>query len=207
AHADAQSKVIVQGGTTPIDSGLYQNVILPRFSAAYPQYNLQYVSVGTAQAIANAQAGQGDVVFTHSPAQENTFVTSGYSYEAGGRLVMASDFVTIGPDSDPAGVIAAGFHNPVEGFQAITAAGQAGQADFVSRGDGSGTNKNELSIWKLTGIPVDATGQPVDPSNTAQLAPWYHKSGLGQGQNLQITNECPFTSGKCYTLSDSGTFN
>src|SRR5262249_58628896 len=119
AHADAQSKVIVQGGTTPIDSGLYQNVILPRFSAAYPQYNLQYVSVGTAQAIANAQAGQGDVVFTHSPAQENTFVTSGYSYEAGGPLRMASHFFTIGPTSAPPRVLPAGFPNAAPGSHAI----------------------------------------------------------------------------------------
>ena len=110
AGAVTQSTVIVQGGTTPVDSGLYQNVILPRFSAAFPQYNLQYVSVGTAQAIANAEAGQGDVVFTHSPTAENTMVTSGYSYEAGGRLVMASDFVTVGATTDPAGVVTAGFH-------------------------------------------------------------------------------------------------
>src|SRR5215471_103580 len=131
ASAIAQTTVIIQGGTTPIDSGLYQNVILPMFSAQFPEYNLQYVSVGTAQAIANAQAGQGDVVFTHSPSQENTVVTSGYSYEAGGRLVMASDFVTIGEKSDPAGVITAGNHNAVAGFQAIATAGAAGQADFV----------------------------------------------------------------------------
>src|SRR5262249_38680846 len=93
AGAASKTPLIIQGGTTPVDSGLYQNVIFPLFSKQFPQYDLQYVSVGTAQAIANAEAGQGDAVFTHSPAAENTFVTQGYSYESGGRLVMASDFV------------------------------------------------------------------------------------------------------------------
>ena len=119
AGAVVQTTVIIQGGTTPVDSGLYQNVIYPLFSAAYPQYKLEYVSVGTAQAIANAEAGQGDVVFTHSPTAENTFVTSGYSYEAGGRLIMASDFVTVGPTADPAGVLTAGNHNAIGAFEAI----------------------------------------------------------------------------------------
>jgi tungstate transport system substrate-binding protein len=205
--AVTQSTVIIQGGTTPVDSGLYQNVILPLFTKQFPQYKLEYVSVGTAQAITNAQAGQGDVLFTHSPAAESAFVSSGYSYEAGGRLVMASDFVTVGPKTDPASAVALGNHNAVGAFKAIALAGAGGRADFVSRGDGSGTNKNELSIWKLTGIPLTASGEPADPSNPGQDAPWYHKSGVGQAQNLQITNQCPFSSGECYTLSDSGTFN
>jgi tungstate transport system substrate-binding protein len=207
AQGVTKTNVIVQGGTTPIDSGLYQNVIFPKFTAQYPQYNLQYVSVGTGQAITNAEAGQGDAVFTHSPTLENTFVTSGYSYEAGGRLVMASDFVAVGPTSDPAGVITAGNHDAVNGFKAIATAGNAGTADFVSRGDASGTNKEEEAIWKLTGIPVDSAGEPTDPNNSSQLAPWYHKTGVGQAQNLQITNQCPFSSGNCYTIADSGTFN
>jgi tungstate transport system substrate-binding protein len=197
--AASKTSLIIQGGTTPVDSGLYQNVIFPLFTKQYPQYDLQYVSVGTAQAIANAEAGQGDAVFTHSPAAENAFVSQGYSYESGGRLVMASDFVTVGAKSDPAGAVSAGDHNAVGAFKAIAAAGNAGTADFVSRGDGSGTNKGELAIWALTGIPLNGAGEPTGS--------WYHKSGLGQAQNLQITNQCPFSSGDCYTYADSGTFN
>jgi tungstate transport system substrate-binding protein len=207
AGAVTKTPIIIQGGTTPVDSGLYQNVIYPMFKAQFPQYKLEYVSVGTSQAITNAEAGQGDVVLTHSPSVENTFVTQGYSYEAGGRLVMASDFVTVGPKTDPANASALGYHNAVGAFRAIASAGAAGRAEFVSRGDGSGTNKNELSIWKLTGIPLTALGEPADAANPGQDAPWYHKSGVGQGQNLQITNQCPFSSGECYTLADIGTFN
>ena len=54
---------------------------------------------------------------------------------------------------------------------------------------------------------MNSAGEPTDPSDPTQLAPWYHISGEGQAQNLQITDQCPFPSGACYTLSDSGTFN
>jgi tungstate transport system substrate-binding protein len=210
AGAVHKTNVVIQGGTTPVDSGLYQNVLLPMFSAKYPQFNLQYVAVGTGQAITNAEAGQGDVVFTHSPTLEDSFVTNHYSYEAGGRLVMASDFVTVGAKSDPAGVVTAGNHDAVHGFLAIAQAGANGHADFVSRGDTSGTNKNEESIWKLTGIPVDSLGEPTtDPSDPSHphFPSWYHTTGDGQAANLQVTDQCPFSSGACYTLTDSGTFN
>ncbi|HMD45003.1 MAG TPA: substrate-binding domain-containing protein, partial [Acidimicrobiales bacterium] len=114
--ASKTTNVIVQGGTTPTDSGLLQNVIEPGFKKMYPQYNLQYVSVGTGQAITNAENGEADAVFTHSATLENSFVASGYSYEPGGRLVMSSDFVTVGANSDPAGVLTGPSHDVVAAF-------------------------------------------------------------------------------------------
>jgi tungstate transport system substrate-binding protein len=210
AHASVKkplkvTTVVVQGGTTPTDSGLLQAVIEPGFEAAYPQYRLKYVSVGTAQAILNAENGQGDAVFTHSVTAENTFVTSGYSYEPGGRLVMSSDFITVGAKSDPAGVLDGPAHDAVAAFEEIATAGANGDADFVSRGDGSGTNAKELSIWALSNVPRNTLGEPGTPGTTTD-APWYHKTGVGQGQNLSITDQCPFSSGACYTIADRGTF-
>jgi tungstate transport system substrate-binding protein len=207
AGATAVTNVVVQGGTTPVDSGLLQAVLIPGFKKAYPQYNLQYVAVGTGQAITNAENGEGDVVFTHSPTLESQFVTGGWSYEPGGRLVMSSDFVTLGSNSDPAGVLSGPANNVVVAFQEIAAAGAAGTADFVSRGDASGTNAKELSIWKLA-LPagqLNSLGEPGTPGTTTD-APWYHKTGLGQGQNIQVTDQCPFSSGACYTIADRGTF-
>jgi tungstate transport system substrate-binding protein len=204
------TNVVVQGGTTPTDSGLLQNVIEPGFKAAYPQYNLEYVSVGTGQAITNAENGEADAVFTHSPTLEASFVAGGYSYEQGGRLVMSSDFITAGPTSDPAGLTTGPQSDIVAAFNEIATAGAAGQANFVSRGDDSGTNVKELSIWALVhtefGLSLNTLGEP-GPSGTTNIDSWYHTTGVGQGQNLEITDQCPFTGGGCYTLADRGTFN
>jgi tungstate transport system substrate-binding protein len=205
------TNVIVQGGTTPSDSGLLQNVIEPGFKAAYPQYNLQYVSVGTGQAITNAENGEADAVFTHSPTLEASFVAGGYSYEPGGRLIMSSDFVTVGLTSDPAGVLSGTQSDVVAAFDEIATAGAAGTANFVSRGDTSGTNVKELSIWALVhteyGLPLNKAGEPGPDPNTNDTDSWYHLTGVGQGANLTDTYECVYAGGGCYTLADRGTFN
>ena len=202
----ATTTVVVQGGTTISDSGLLQNVIIPGFKKAFPQYTLQFVPVGTGQALTNAELGQGDAVFTHNPPAEANFVAAGYSYEKYGRAIMYSDFVTVGPKTDPAGVAASAPNNPVAAFEAIAAAGAAGKANFVSRGDASGTNLKELSIWALTNVPLNNLHEPGTPGTNTD-APWYHKAGLGQAQTLQVASQCPFTGGGCYAIADRGTFN
>src|SRR2546423_5623099 len=73
--------VLVQGTTDVRDAGLLDDVITPGFQAAYPQYTLKYVAVGTGQALTNARAGQADAVLTHAPTQEADFVKAGYSFE------------------------------------------------------------------------------------------------------------------------------
>ena len=206
AAAVDSSTVVVQGGTTPTDSGLLQAVIEPGFHAAYPQYTLKYVSVGTGQAVTNAENGGGDALLTHSEKLEDEFVTRGYSFEPGGRLVMTSDFVTVGPAADPAGVSAGPAHDVVAAYREIAAAGDRGVADFVSRGDASGTNVKEKVIWALAGVPLDSAGEPGTPGTTA-AASWYHKTGRGQGENLVVADQCPFASKACYTFADRGTFN
>ena len=202
----AVTTVVVQGGTSPTDSGLLQAVIEPGFHRAYPQYRLKYVSAGTGQAITNAEAGQADAVLTHSTTAEEAFVSSGYSEEPGGRLIMTSDFVTIGSKADPAHVLGGPQADVTAAFREIATAGGAGKADFVSRGDASGTNVKELAIWKQTGIPLNASGEPGTPG-TAATASWYHTTGSGQSANLQVAEQCPFISAACYTISDRGTFN
>ena len=58
---------------------------------------------------------------------------------------------------------------------------------FVSRGDDSGTNKKELSLWKEEGIT---------PSKD-----WYLSSGNGMAETLNIASEK-----NCYTLTDIATY-
>src|SRR5262249_15378311 len=67
ASSALATDVIVQGTTDVRDAGLLDDVIVPGFQAAYPQYTLKYIAVGTGQALTNARAGQGDAVLTPPP--------------------------------------------------------------------------------------------------------------------------------------------
>src|SRR3954447_14230144 len=201
ATAGAQQKrpLIVQSTTSVRDSGVLDQLITPQFEKRFPQYDLRFVAVGTGQAITNARAGQGDVLIGHSPALEQQFVRDGFSYEPVGRTVMWNDFVIVGPASDPAGVRRAARNDAVGAFEAIAAAGAAGRANFVSRGDNSGTNTKEKDIWGLGRVPHDARNEP------AGSPAWYHKAGLGMADTLRLTQQCPFAGGGCYTITDRGT--
>ena len=193
------SDVIVQGTTDVRDAGLLDDVIAPGFAAAYPQYTLKYIAVGTGQALANARAGQGDAVLTHAPTQEATFVADGFSAEPVGRAVFYSDYVILGPAGDPVGVLANAPHDAVTAFERIAAAGAAGTANFVSRGDNSGTNTQEKLIFSLGTTKLNSAGEPIGS--------WYHKAGLGQADTVKVADQCPFAGGGSYEMTDRGTFN
>ena len=184
------------------DSGLLDQLITPQFERRYPQVNLKFVAVGTGQAITNARAGQGDVLIGHSPPQEAQFLSDGFSYESIGRTVMWNDYVLVGPAADPAGVLRAARNDAAGAFQAIAAAGAAGRAHFVSRGDNSGTNIKERDIWALTNVARNARNEPAAGTGNPG---WYHKAGLGMADTLRLTQQCPFAGGGCYTLTDRGT--
>jgi tungstate transport system substrate-binding protein len=203
ANAVAQQQdLVVQSTTSVRDSGVLDQLITPQFSRRFPQWNLQFVAVGTGQAITNARAGQGDVLIGHSPPLEQQFVQDGFSYEPVGRTVMWNDYVIVGPASDPAGVLGAARNDAVGAFEAIAAAGAAGRASFVSRGDNSGTNTKEREIWGLSGIARNDRSEPAEGSGNPA---WYHKAGLGMADTLRLTQQCPFSGGGCYTITDRGT--
>jgi tungstate transport system substrate-binding protein len=203
ANAGAQQQdLIVQSTTSVRDSGLLDQLITPQFERRYPEWNLKFVAVGTGQAIANARAGQGDVLIAHAPPLEQQFVNDGFSYERVGRAVMWNDFVIVGPSGDPAGILRAARHDAAAAFEAIAAAGAAGKANFVSRGDNSGTNTKEREIWALTNVAQSARNEPAAGDGNPA---WYHKAGLGMADTLRLTQQCPFAGGGCYTLTDRGT--
>jgi tungstate transport system substrate-binding protein len=199
ASAQQKRAVVVQSTTSVRDSGVLDQLITPQFERRFPQYDLKFVAVGTGQAIANARAGQGDVLIGHSPALERQFVRDGFSFERVGRTVMWNDFVIVGPANDPAGILRRARTDAVGAFEAIAAAGAAGKANFVSRGDKSGTNTKELDIWSLSRVARNAQNEP------AGTPAWYHKAGLGMADTLRLTQQCPFRGGGCYTITDRGT--
>lgn len=181
AAATEPAKVTLRLATTTstADSGLL-DFILPDFEQKF-NAAVDVVAVGTGQALEIGSKGDADVVLVHSRKGEDQFVADGHAKE---RFdVMFNDFILVGPTEDPAKV--AGMATGKEAFQAIAGAG----ATFVSRGDKSGTNTKELSIWSSI---------PFTP--TAEMG-WYNAIGQGMGDTLLFANER-----KGYTLTDRGTF-
>lgn len=165
--------------TSTDDSGLL-DFILPDFEQKFGAA-VDVVAVGTGQALEIGSKGDADVVLVHSRKGEDQFVADGHAKE---RFdVMFNDYILVGPTEDPAQV--AGMATGKEAFQAIADAG----ATFVSRGDKSGTNTKELSIWASI---------PFTP--TAEMG-WYNAIGQGMGDTLLFANEQ-----QGYTLADRGTY-
>ncbi len=202
----------VQGTTDTVDAGWVDDMLVPAYKQAHPEDTIQYTPVGTSKAIDNAKQGLADLVLTHAPTVEQQFVADGYSFEAFGRQIFYSDYVIVGPQADPAGVLAKHPHDAAGALEDIAAAGDGGTADFLSRGDASGTNVQEQIMWALTGAGVakhQTAANRAEPGATAN-PPWYHKTNKGQAANLLEADVCAagtYPSGACYTLVDRGTFN
>jgi tungstate transport system substrate-binding protein len=180
-HAFAQDKSIVVASTTSTqDSGLFGH-ILPMFKAK-TGIDVKVVAQGTGQALDAARRGDADVVFVHAKPAEEKFVTEGFGVKR--YPVMYNDFVLIGPKSDPAGI--KGSKVIVAALTAIKAKG----ADFISRGDKSGTHQAELNLWKAAGIDI-----------AKDKGPWYKEIGQGMGAALNTAS-----ASNAYVLADRGTW-
>lgn len=165
--------------TSTADSGLL-DAILPDFEKAC-QCQVDMVAVGTGQALELGRRGDADVLLVHSRKGEDQFVAEGHALA---RFdVMVNDFILVGPAADAAAI--SGLGSATEAFRAIA----AGQALFASRGDKSGTNTKELSIWAAVGI-----------TPTVEMT-WYNALGQGMGDTLMFAHER-----QAYALSDRGTF-
>jgi tungstate transport system substrate-binding protein len=131
--------------------------------------------------------GDADMIMVHDPAQENTFMVNGYGVNR--KIIAYNFFIIVGPKSDPAGVTGM---TPIAALQTIYNLGQSGQAIWVSRGDGSGTNSKEKNLWAAAGI------------NWTQIrtqTSWYKETGQGMTSTLIVAN---YLGG--YTISDTASY-
>lgn len=191
-EATEETATIRMSTTTSVnDSGLL-SYLIPYFEDEYG-YTVEVFSAGTGKAIANAKAGNADLILVHAKAQEEEFVADGFSYILDGQVserltYMYNYFVLCGPSADPAGVKDAA--TVLDAFKAI--ADQ--EAPFVSRGDGSGTHTKELSLWpEELGI--------TDQAESVQNYSWYTYSNAGMGVCLTMAEETG-----SYILSDKATY-
>lgn len=165
--------------TSVADTGLL-DAILPAFEQQ-TGCKVDYVAVGTGQALEIGRRGDADVLLVHNRLAEDRFVADGFARE---RFdVMYNDFVIVGPHEDPARI--GGMALAQEAFQAI----MERAAPFASRGDNSGTHAKEKAIWASLNI------------TPTQETKWYYALGQGMGDTLLFANEQ-----KAYTLADRGTW-
>lgn len=178
--APANPALILATTTSTQDSGLL-DALIPVFEEE-TGYSVKTVAVGTGQALEMGQQGNADVLLVHAPGSEQTFMSDGYGKDR--FLVMHNDFVVAGPAADPARI--QGGSVAEQAFRKIAAAG----ATFISRGDKSGTNTQELALWKAAGL---------DPA--VEKPSWYMETGQGMAATLTIASEK-----QAYTLADRATY-
>ncbi|WP_420806128.1 tungstate ABC transporter substrate-binding protein TupA [Helicobacter pametensis] len=166
--------------TTSTDNTGLLDDLAPKFQQD-TGIQLQWVSVGTGNALKLGENCDVSVLLVHSPKVEENYVKQGFGVDR--KAVMYNDFVIIG---DPSYLKTFQDKTLKEVFQTI----QKNKIPFISRGDKSGTHNKELSIWKSLG------GKTPSKQDT-----WYKESGQGMLATIQIASEQ-----KAITLTDRGTF-
>src|SRR3954470_7531801 len=156
------SDIVLATTTSTQDTGLLDS-LLPAFQRE-TCIKVKPIAVGTGAALEIARRGDADAVLVHAPEAEKPYVQSGDLIE--GRRIMHNDFLIIGPKADPAHV--RGSKDAAAAMKAIAMTGS-----FVSRGDGSGTEKKELELWKAAG---------VSPASVALR----EETGQGMGATLLV---------------------
>ena len=175
-----QKFITVASTTSTANSGLF-DYLLPLFSLN-TGIRVHVIAVGTGKAIKLAERGDADILFVHHTPSEKLFVSLGHGLKR--YDVMYNDFVLVGPSRDPKLITRS--KSISNAFKSIA----QNTLSFISRGDDSGTNKKELTIWKNVSI------NPRRYSGT-----WYRETGSGMGATLNIT-----ASMEGYTLTDRATW-
>ncbi len=187
---DHSADRLLIGTTTSLDA----TGALDELSQKFKDENnitVEWVAVGTGQALGYGRSGDVDLVMVHDRAAEDKFIDEGYGLD---RRVFASNyFMVVGPKDDPANIKGM---TASEAFKAISDAAKTDNTvSFISRGDGSGTHSREKLLWKAAGLNYDS-----DVNTSAE--PWYYSAGTGMTQVLNMANEK-----NAYTLADSATWN
>jgi tungstate transport system substrate-binding protein len=199
--ANGAEKVLTMSTTTSTQASGLLDVLLPAFKDA-TGIEVKVIAKGTGAAIRDGMDGNVDIIFVHAKAREDKFVAEGYGTKR--YAVMHNDFVVIGPQDDPAGVGKTA--DVYEGLRRIA----ADKAEFISRGDDSGTHTKEQFLWERSGVKVVSNKREivkkgekmaVEFLEPADSADWYRSIGQGMGKTLTYADEK-----RAYTMTDRGTY-
>lgn len=170
---------LMMATTTSTDNTGLLDYLAPKFEKD-TGIALKWVATGTGKALKMGGNCDVDILFVHAPASEKKFIATGFGVDR--KQVMYNDFIIVGPKKDPAKVSAMA---PSDALQKI----RDNKINFFSRGDNSGTNKKELSLWKNANV------------DTAEASTWYVQTGQGMLRTINMASE---KSG--YTMTDRGTW-
>lgn len=163
--------------TSTYDSGLL-DVLLPLFQQQ-TGIEVKTIAVGSGQALELGRRGDVDVLLTHAPQAEEEFVRDGFGEER--VRVFHNDLILVGPENSP--LLS---RLPVSIDQALQCIATE-DLPFVSRGDDSGTHRQEMKLWKSLSIEPQFSN--------------YLRAGSGMAQTLRIAAEK-----QAYTLTDRATY-
>ncbi|MCD6369011.1 MAG: extracellular solute-binding protein [Thermoproteales archaeon] len=178
-----ETKVLRVSTTTSLYATGLLDKLAEEFKKEHPNVVIQFIAVGSGEALRKASQGDADMVLVHAPGLEKEYMDKGVIIER--KIFAYNYFIIVGPKDDPAGIRNL---DPITAMKKIYMAGEKGLAIFVSRGDNSGTHERELLLWSMAGLNPEGKG-------------WYKDTGSGMAQTLMVANNMP-----AYTLSDIGTF-
>ena len=174
-----KSKFLMMATTTSTDNTGLLDYLAPKFEKDVG-VELRWIATGTGKALKLGENCDVDVLMVHAPPAEKKFVNKGFGSDR--HEVMYNDFVIIGPKTDQAGIKG---KSVKDAFNII----KRKRSIFVSRGDNSGTNKKEISLWKAAKIKVPEKER------------WYIQTGQGMLATINIA-----ANQKGYTMTDRGTY-
>lgn len=175
-YGQGAHKLVVATGS-PGELGLLK-VLAERFARA-EDATVYWRKAGSGRSLQLLREKKVDAVMVHAPAAEAKAVKEGWA--ARRTLIGSNEFFIVGPAEDPAGIRAA--NSAAGAFRKIA----AGRAEFLSRGDSSGTHKKEILIWKKAGI--------------TPRGDWYVTTGDFMRATLRRAN-----AEKAYFMTDSSTW-
>ena len=177
--AGSEKTIVLATTTSTQDSG-FLDYLLPEFKKE-TGIDVKVVAKGTGEALKLGESGDADVLMVHAKAKEEEFIKAGFGTE---RIeFMYNDFILVAPSKDGLDLKKEAPNDIEKAFKLIADK----KAEFISRGDESGTDTKEKGIWKTM--------------NIVPASPWYIEAGKGMGAVLQMADEK-----NAYTLSDRATY-
>ena len=123
---------------------------------------MNWVKAGSGASLNLLKTKQVDMIMVHAPVAVNKAIAEGWAVNR--TLIGSNEFYIVGPKSDPANIKSAS--SGADAYKKIAEA----KANFISRGDKSGTHVKEMDIWKNAGLsPVGAWYIVTNDFMTASL--------------------------------------
>ena len=105
---------------------------------------LVWIKAGSGASLNLLKNQQVDMIMVHAPEAVNKATSDGWATNR--TLIGSNEFYMVGPKADPANI-----KSSSSGADAYSKIAKA-QANFISRGDKSGTHQKEMDIWKKAGV-------------------------------------------------------